>query len=68
MIGRALDAGAPAAWVTGDGVYGADPTLWSELETEVVGYVLAVACEHPVVAGGDSYRADALLRQAAWDP
>src|ERR1035441_169967 len=27
MIGRALDAGAPAAWVTGDEVYGADPGL-----------------------------------------
>ncbi len=30
MIGRALDAGAPAAWVTGDEVYGADPPAgWS---------------------------------------
>ena len=27
MIGRALDAGIPAAWVTGDEVYGADPGL-----------------------------------------
>jgi SRSO17 transposase len=59
----------PAAWVTGDEVYGADPDLRSELETRGVGYVLAVACDHPVVAAGDSYRADALLRRVparAW--
>jgi SRSO17 transposase len=69
MLGRALDAGVPAAWVTGDEVYGADPDLRSELETRGVGSVLAVACDHPVLAGGDSYRADALLRRVparAW--
>ena len=69
MLGRALDAGVPAAWVTGDEVYGADPDLRSELETRGVGYVLAVACDHRVRAGGDSYRADALLRRVparAW--
>ena len=32
MIARALDAGCPAAWVTGDEVYGADPGLRSDLE------------------------------------
>jgi SRSO17 transposase len=41
MLCRALDAGVPAAWVTGDEVYGADPELRSELETRGVGYVLA---------------------------
>ena len=69
MLGRALDAGVPAAWVTGDEVYGADPGLRAELETRGVGYVLAVACHHPVLAAGDSYRADALLRRVparAW--
>ena len=69
MIGRALDAGVPAAWVTGDEVYGADPDLRAELETRGVGYVLAVACDHPVLAAGDTYRADALLRRVparAW--
>ena len=54
MLGRALDAGVPAAWVTGDEVYGADPTLRAELETRGIGYVLAVACDHRVVAAGDS--------------
>jgi SRSO17 transposase len=31
MISRALDAGVPAAWVTGDEVYGANPGLRAEL-------------------------------------
>jgi SRSO17 transposase len=69
MLARALDAGVPAAWVTGDEVYGADPGLRAELEARGIGYVLAVACDHRVVAGGDSYRADDLLRRVparAW--
>jgi SRSO17 transposase len=69
MLGRALEAGVPAAWVTGDEVYGADPDLRAELETRGIGYVLAVACDHPVLAAGDRYRADALLRRVparAW--
>jgi len=32
MVCRALDAGSPACWVTGDEVYGADPGLRGELE------------------------------------
>jgi SRSO17 transposase len=69
MLSRALDAGVPAAWITGDEVYGADPTLRAELETRGIGYVLAVACDHRVRAAGDTYRADALLRRVparAW--
>jgi hypothetical protein len=69
MLIRALDAGVPAAWVTGDEVYGADPGLRAELEARGVGYVLAVACDHRVRAGGAILRADALLRQVparAW--
>jgi len=69
MLTRTLDAGVPAAWVTGDEVYGADPALRAELETRGIGYVLAVACDHPVLAAGDTYRADALLRRVptrAW--
>jgi SRSO17 transposase len=49
MIARALDAGAPAAWVTGDEVYGADPGLRADLEVRQVGYALAVAATHQVV-------------------
>ena len=48
MIGRALEAGCPAAWVTGDEVYGADPGLRADLERRQVGYVLAVAASHQV--------------------
>jgi SRSO17 transposase len=69
MLGRALDAGVPAAWVTGDEVYGACPGLRAELEARGVGYVLAVACDHPVQTGAGTKRADALLRQVparAW--
>jgi SRSO17 transposase len=37
MLGRAPAAGVPAAWVTGDEVYGADPGLRAELEARQVG-------------------------------
>jgi SRSO17 transposase len=63
MVCRALDAGVPAAWVTGDEVYGANPRLRAELEARHVGYVLAVACDHPVGCGGATHRADALLKR-----
>ena len=63
MVTRALDAGVPAAWVTGDEVYGADPRLQAALEARSIGYVLAVACDHPVVAGGTTWRADALRKR-----
>ncbi len=63
MLARALDAGVPAAWVTGDEVYGANPRLRAELETRGVGYVLAVACDHRVPTGAGSQRADTLVRR-----
>jgi SRSO17 transposase len=69
MLGRALDAGVPAAWVTGDEADGAYPALRAELEARGIGYVLAVACDHPVLAGGATRRADALLNRVparAW--
>jgi SRSO17 transposase len=42
ILERALDAGVPCAWVTGDSVYGADSAIRRELERRRVGYVLAV--------------------------
>jgi SRSO17 transposase len=69
MLTRTLDAGVPAAWVTGDEVYGADPKLRAELEARGLGYVLAVACDHRVQAAGDTWGADALLKRVparAW--
>ena len=69
MIGRALEAGAPAAWVTGDEVYGGDPGLRASLEKRPIGYVLAVAKSHTVATGAGPIRADALaakLPPRAW--
>jgi SRSO17 transposase len=69
MIGRALDAGTPAAWVTGDEVYGADPGLRADLERRRTGYVLAVAatCRVSTAAGRCQARAIAArLPRAAW--
>ncbi len=71
MLGRALDAGVPAAWVAGDEVYGNDPALRATLEARQVGYVLAVACDHPVSTGGTTKPANTLLRHIparAWQP
>jgi SRSO17 transposase len=69
MICRALDAGVPAAWVTGDEVYGANPGLRAELAARGVGYVLAVARDHRVGFGGATHRVDAVLTRVparAW--
>jgi SRSO17 transposase len=69
MIGAALDAGVPAAWVTGDEVYGADPGLRAELERRHAGYVLAVAKDHHVSTEAGKLRADAIaarLPRVSW--
>src|SRR5215218_10194952 len=42
MLDRALEAGLPFAWVTGDGVYGADHRIRRRLEAQRRGHVLAV--------------------------
>jgi SRSO17 transposase len=42
MLARALDAGVPASWVTGDEVYGQYYQLRALLEQRRMGYVLAV--------------------------
>ena len=57
MIVRALDAGTPAAWVTGDEVYGADPGLRADLEHRHIGYVLAVAVSHRVATAAGTCQA-----------
>jgi len=43
MLARSLAAGVPAAWVTGDSVYGDDRRLRMALEAQPQGYVLAVS-------------------------
>jgi SRSO17 transposase len=69
MIARALDAGIPAAWVTGDEVYGADPGLRADLEARRTGYVLAVAATRQVATRAGTCPARqiaARLPRAAW--
>jgi SRSO17 transposase len=69
MIGRALDAGTPAAWVTADEVYGADPGLRADLERRQTGYVLAVAASHQVTTAAGPCQVRALaarLPRRAW--
>ena len=70
MITRALDAGVPAAWVTGDEVYGADPKLRAGLHEKAIGYVLAVACDHQIRTLAGKHPARALARwlpSRAWN-
>jgi SRSO17 transposase len=55
MIRRALTAGVPARWVTGDSVYGSDRPLQRFLEARQIGYVLGVTSDYtvrPHTAGG----------------
>ena len=64
MLTRALDAGVPAGWVTGDEVYGQHYRLRAALEQRRMPYVLAVAVNQHVIATLDGrvreLRADAL--------
>jgi len=69
MLERAFGAAVPAAWVTGDEIYGDAPDLRRWLEQNHYPYVLAVSCSHPVWRDGTQRRADALvadLGQEAW--
>ena len=49
MITRALDAGVPAGWVTGDEVYGQHARLRMMLEERQMPYVLAVPVNQRVI-------------------
>ena len=70
MIGRAIDAGVPAGWVTADEVYGQHSRLRMMLEERQMPYVMAVPVNQRVIAAIDdgagvkirSLRADALAR------
>jgi SRSO17 transposase len=72
MLARALDAGVPAAWATADEFYGGDQHLRRDLQGRGVGYVLAVAKSHRVLARpvDGPVRADRLtaaLPSRAWN-
>jgi SRSO17 transposase len=69
MIGRAVAAGVPAAWVAGDEVYGADPRLRATVRELGLGYVLQVAANRRVHTHAGPMRVDAvaaLLADAPW--
>jgi SRSO17 transposase len=69
MLGRALEAGAPARWVTADEAYGHDSKFRRFLGGRGLGYVVAVPCSQPVPTGSGSVRADTLVARApaqAW--
>ena len=67
MIGRALDAGVPCAWVLGDEVYGSDRRLRVDLEGRGQPFVLAVRSNEKlwsVLKGRLSQHAAAVLAKA----
>ncbi len=69
MLGRALDAGVPASWVTADEAHGKDCKFRSWLEERRIGYVVAVACNQAIPATAGTSRADVLAAHApgqAW--
>ena len=73
MIARALDAGVPAGWVTGDEVYGQHFKLRRMLEERQMPYVMAVPVNQRVIARRNEevgeFRADglaAMLPAQAW--
>lgn len=61
MLKRAFDAGLPAAWVTGDSVYGDDRRLRLWLEEKEQAHVLAVSGKEYVWIGIKQHRISDLL-------
>jgi SRSO17 transposase len=69
MLARAFAAGVPAAWVTGDEVYGGDGNLRRWLEQEGRPYVLAARSNQCVWVGSRQVQVGALaaaLPKRAW--
>ena len=65
MIGRAVAAGVPFAWVTGDTVYGNDRRLRRWLEEPGRCYVLAVKNNEPLWADTERGSAPVAARRLA---
>src|SRR5215468_2651355 len=61
MLQRAFDAGVPAAWVTGDSVYGDDRQLRVWLEEQDHAYVMAVSGKEYVWRAGRQHQVKSIL-------
>lgn len=59
-IERTLAAGVPFGWVTADEAYGDNGPLRRYLETQQIGYVLAVSRTHQITTGVGKVRADVM--------
>ena len=69
LIARALAAGGPARWVTGDAVYGNDGKLRRWLEEQHMAHVLGVSGNHYIWMGFQQQPVAAVARQVprkAW--
>lgn len=73
LLERALSAGVPAAWVTGDSIYGGNRRLRIWLEQHEQPFVLAVASNEPLLAVLDGHfgqphadRIAAAIPASAW--
>ena len=65
MIGRAVAAGVPFAWVAGDTVYGNDRRLRRWLEENGICYVLAVKSNEPLWVNTERGPAPVAVRELA---
>jgi SRSO17 transposase len=65
MLGRALDAGVPASWVTADEVYGQDPVLRVWLEGRRMAHVLAIKSSELLAVGDGPAKLSAAQLAAA---
>jgi SRSO17 transposase len=65
MLARALAAGVPCGWVTGDSVYGSDWRIRSWLEERQLSYVLGVTAQYRIFTGhGREWAAEVVGRLA----
>lgn len=67
MVERAVAAGVPAKWVTGDAVYGSAYTFRAALERRGLGYVLGVRTDQAVSVEWRQVRVRALLAEMPAD-
>jgi SRSO17 transposase len=61
MISRALQAGVPFAWFTGDEIYGQAKWLQAWLQERGISYVMAIRRSDTVTTEAGEQRADALI-------